>query len=210
MAKPKTYVCKQCGEKVVYTEQTPSLQIGKRTRYFHDKCLNKYKEEKRNEEEQAEFRKKENLLLDKLVEVAGEIHEVPKLPDMAYQMPRSWYHVIQDWRNGSQRYTHNFKKKYKKGIPYDVLIEAYKLSKDAIRWSKMDKNFKDTQQEVRYGLAIVNSKIPDAMKKLQRDQHMEKVAKIRQEAEAEELNKERETVYKKQNKASYDISDLLS
>jgi hypothetical protein len=200
--------CQQCEVKQPLDETMTFIEkvsdSGRTTKkYFHIKCLDKY------EEKQA-ILDKEKAELDELVTVVGEIHELPKPdPEMNYELPRGWYHVIQDWRNGTQRYTRNFKKKYKKGIPYPVLTEAYKLSKDTIRWSKMDKNFKDTQQEMRYALVVVNSKINDAMKKQLRDQHMEKVDKIREEEELQKLEHERETVYKKKKKASFDISDLL-
>lgn len=204
----RTVKCQQCDEKQPFNEEEMTFiekvsDSGRKTKkYFHIKCLNKY-------EEEQTFLDKEKAELDELVEVAGAIHEAPKPPNLAHQLPRIWYHMIQDFRNGTSRYTRNFKKRYKKGIPYHVIAEAYKLSKDSIRWAKMDKNFKDTTSEVRYSLAIVSNKIPDALKKQQRDEHMAKVEKVREQEEIERLEHERETVYKKQQKASYDISDLL-
>jgi hypothetical protein len=199
--------CQHCGGKEPYNKEVHDLKIyttkggQEQKRYFHRKCLNKY------EKEEA-FKNKEQEELDKLVKVVGEIHDAPKPPNLAYQLPRIWYHMIQDIRNGTNRYTKNMKKRYKKGIPYNVIVEAYKLAKDGIKWSKMDKQFKDTASEIRYGLAIVNNKIPDALKKIERDRHMDKINKIREEEELQDMEYERETVYKKK-KASYDISDLF-
>lgn len=204
---PRAVKCQQCDIKETFDESTFTVvekesDSGRKTRkYFHNECLNKY-----IQEEQEKDREKESL--DRLVEVAGQIHDAPKPPNLAHQMPRDWYHYIQDWRNGTQRYTRGFKKKFKQGIPYDVIADAYKLSRDGIKWSKMDKQFKDFKSEVRYGLAIVNNKIPDALKKAERDKHMERVKEAREREELENMKYERETVFQKK-KADYDISDLL-
>jgi hypothetical protein len=214
MAKPRLITCRGCDEKQPFDEQTMAFtestsKSGRNTkRYYHNECLNKHNEKKELERQNKEAVKKENEALDMLVEVAGLIHEAPKPINLAYQFPRDWYHVIQDWRNGSQRYTSKYKKRFKMGIPYDVIAEAYKMSKDSIRWAKMDKHFKDMNSEIRYSLVIVNSKIPDALKKRERDLHMEKVSKVREEHEIENMEHEREVVYKKK-KASYDISEFL-
>lgn len=203
----RTVKCQHCGDKQPFDEQTMTFiekvsDSGRKTKkYFHSKCLNKYEEEQQAID-------KEQELLDKLVEVAGGIHDAPKPPNLAHQMPRMWYHMIQDIRNGTNRYTRNFKKRYKKGIPYDIITEAYRLAQDGIKWSRMDKQFKDFQSEVRYGLAIVNNKIPDALKKAERNASMEKINKIREQEELDRMEHERDTVYQKK-KASYDISDLL-
>jgi hypothetical protein len=199
--------CQECLEKQEFNEESMTFiekvsDSGRKTRkYFHTECLNKYNEKQ-------EFLDKEQKLLDELVEVAGDIHEAPKPPNMSYQMPRVWYHMIQDIRNGTNRYTRGFKKKYKKGIPYSIIIRAYKMSKDAIKWSKMDKQFKEIGGEVRYGLAVVSNKIPDALKKAEREEHAEKIARAKQEKMMQEQHEEREVSYKKK-KSSYDISDFL-
>lgn len=208
MARKVTVKCQQCQEKQLFNEEEMTViekisDSGRKTRkYFHIKCLNKYKEE------QA-FKDKEQGELDILVKVAGEIHNAPKPPNLCHQFPRMWYHMVQDFRNGTSRYTRNFKKRYKKGIPYPIITEAYKMSKDSIAWAKMDKHFKDTTSEVRYCLAIVSGKIPDALKKAERDASMEKVRKVREKEELQDMELERESVYQKR-RASYDISDLLS
>jgi hypothetical protein len=207
MARKVTVKCQQCKEKQIYDEETMTIvdrfsDSGRKYRkYFHNKCLNKYNEEQeKTDEELAE--------LDKLVEIAGAIHEAPKPPNMAYQFPRDWYHIIQDFRNGTNRYTRNWKKRFKKGVSYAVLAEAYRLSRDGIKWSRMDKHFKDFSSECRYALAIVSNKIPDAIRKLEKDAHMEKANKAREERELEMMETERETVYQKR-KASSDFSELF-
>lgn len=214
MAKQIPKTCRWCKEKQLFDEKTMTFRIstsanGRDTKvYYHIECLNKYNEKQDKELSDKEFRVVEQVLLDKLVEVAGAIHEAPKPVDLAYQMPRIWYHMIQDFRNGTQRYTSNFKKRYKKGVPYEIITEAYKLSKDGIKWARMDKQFKDSASECRYALAIVSNKIPDAIKKLERDKAMDKVNKAREQKELEDMKHEREAVYKPK-KASYDISELF-
>lgn len=199
--------CQQCETKEYYNEETMTFIVhetasGRKTRkYFHNECLIKYNEKQ-------DFLDKEQEGLDRLVKVVGGIHDVPKNKEGIYQIPRQWFPMIQDLRNGTNRYTRGFKKKYKKGVGWDVLIEAYKLSKDGIQWSKMTKQFKDTMIEMKYGLAIVVNKIPDALKKKERDNHMEKLNKIREQELLDNMKHEREVKYQGK-KASYDISELF-
>lgn len=177
----------------------------KMRKYFHHKCLIKHKEKQK-------FIDEEKKRLDDLVKFVGSIHNIPKNESGVPLLPRQWYHWIQDLRNGTNRYTKGFKiqKQYKKGVGYDVLEEAYKLSRDGIQWAKMSKKFKDTLGEIRYGLAIVCNKIPDAVRSIERKDHEEKIAKIREEQLIKEMKEsDNREVKLNKDRASYDISDFI-
>lgn len=200
--------CQYCGKKDVFTEETMVkhenvTSTGKtQNKYFHKECYEPFKKEQAKK--QAESKR-----LDKLVQMAGSIHELEKSESGSYILPRMWYHTIQDWRNGTQRYTMNFKKKYKKGIPYQVLTEAYKQSQDAIKWSKLNKNFDSVKSEIRYGMAIVNNKIPDAMKKLKQEKMLKEKNEKTEKDRIEMMELERDVNYKDVKKDSEDMTDIL-
>lgn len=80
---------------------------------------------------------------------------------------------MQDIRNGTDRYKKGYSKQFKKGVSYIIIREAYRMSEKSIVWARRNRNFKNFDQELNYGLAIVKSNLPKAYKDLKRNK-MEK------------------------------------
>lgn len=144
-------ICQWCREKSEREEMLFEQQ-GRAKKYYHVECHAKYLEEK--EEKQLEVQR-----LDRLVQVIKSIHNIK-------DVPKGLYPFIQDLRNGTIRFRGPVLKKSKKGIPYEVIEESYRMSADSIAWSKRSKDFKNTMAELKYGLAIVSNNINDAYKNI--------------------------------------------
>lgn len=199
----KPVVCRWCLIEERFDEETMMYvdiysEKGNRYRkYFHKDCFPKA-------EEEDKFKRKEEDELDDLMEMIADVHNIT-VPNV----PRQLYSLLQDIRNGTNRYRKKKKIRFKDGVSYPVIKEAYRLSKDDIRWARMNKQFKKLFDEMRYGLAIVHNRIGDAMKAEINRKRQEALAKAR-EKEMEDLEDEqtRGVKYKK-DETSYDISAFL-
>lgn len=154
------------------------------------------------------MKKREDENMHKLAQMVGKLHGVPKNENGNYMLPTSWYHQIQDLRNGTERYSSNFKKKYKQGFSFTVIAEAYRISVKGINRAKKKISFESINQELNYGVAVVRNNIPDAMKRLQARKQQDAVNKVKEKEFIENIETEREVAYQKK-KAVYDLSDFL-
>lgn len=161
---------------------------GKSRKYYHADCFAEHQADKQKRAEEA-------AKLDSLVETIKDIHGL-------ISIPKQFYPFIQDMRNGTIRFQGKPIKKYKQGVPYEIIEQAYKLSKDSIHWSKENKNFKNSSGELRYGLAIVSNKINDASAYMRNRQKQQSAAAAMQKPS------ERKVEYKKRENKK-DISDFL-
>jgi hypothetical protein len=123
-------------------------------KYWHHECWEESKEE-------LEFIKNELQELDDLSNTIKNIHNLEKIPN-------GFYVYLQDLRNGTVKLGKSKMKKYKEGVPYNIIKKAYELSKKKIHWSKHNVNFKSDMSELVYGYKIMDSKINEAVKELKR------------------------------------------
>lgn len=167
----------------------------KKNLYYHPECYPKHVKHQ-------EFLLKEKQEKDELNEV------VKKLYNVEYQLPPQYWELVSDLREGTNRYEKFWKKRYKKGIPFSVLKEAYLMSKADIEWARLNKNFKTLQNELKYGLSIVLSKVNDAHRKIKAREQQQKMATAIEQQQIEMMMDDRDVSYKKQSKED-DLSFLL-
>jgi len=194
-------ICQICREKDVKENMEvysiTSEKTGKTTnKYYHKgKCWEKFIKEK----EESEREQRERDELDSVLR---------SLFNIKVKYPDSIWWMIEDLRNGTNRFQKFWKKKYKKGYPYSVIAEAYRMSKDDIEWARLNRHFKDLGQEMRYSLKIIQSKLEDAYKKRIRTEQSEKIAKAKEESQLDLMFDNREVEYKKKDDG-LDMSDIL-
>jgi primosomal protein N' len=152
--------------------------------------------------------KRKNFIVQEMKE-KDELNEVIKsIHDIKYDIPPRIWELIQDLRNGTNRYVSFWKKKYKAGVPYSVMAEAYRMSKDNIEWAKLNKRFKTKEIELSYCLRTMQSRIEDAYRKIKRTEQSKQIAKATEIHQVEQLIENRQVEFKKQ-KSEFDISHIL-
>ena len=137
---------------------------GKRRSYYHHSCWP-------NEQTRREEAEKERKALKELCEYIMELHGFRLLP-------KSFFPFLQDLRNGTVRFQGPVQSKYKQGIPYEVIHEAYRLCQDNIAWAKRNKRFSSDLAEVKYGFAIIQNNINQAYESWQRKQQASQAVSI--------------------------------
>jgi hypothetical protein len=196
--------CQYCNETIPYSEKdtlTKEVKVSKSTGksknlYYHPECYPKHIK-------CQEFLSKEKQERDELNEVVKNIYGVQ------YQLPLKFWEMVNDIRNGTNRYEKFWKKRYKKGIPYSVLKEAFLMSKADIEWARLNKRFRTLDQELRYGLVIAVSKANDAHRKIKAREQQEKMALAIEQNQLEMMQDDREVSYKNVAKKHDDISFIL-
>lgn len=197
--------CQICEKTELYKERLELMEIESKTsektgktsnKYFHKgKCWEKHLKEQ-------SFKVNEKKEKDELNNIIKSIHNIK------FDLPPNIWELIQDLRNGTDRYKTFWKKRYKQGVPYGVMAEAYRMSKDNIEWAKLNKRFKTKEVEIKYSLRTMQSKIEDAYNKLKRTEQSQQFAKATERQQVEHLIEERQVEFKKQ-KSEFDISHIL-
>lgn len=137
--------CWWCRDKD-YDENMVTVEVGKQKKRYHKhSCYDKYLEDKKFKEQEAEE-------LDELVETIKDLHNIE-------QIPKQFYSYLQDIRNGNEFFGKVGNKKSKSGYPYHVISETYKQIKDSINWARNNREFKGTNNFLAYTKAIVTDKI---------------------------------------------------
>jgi hypothetical protein len=197
--------CQYCESKELWQDRDKMIieqkisESGKtKNLYYHKECYPK--ELKKREMIAKELKEK-----DELDRVVKEIY------NCKYSLPPRFWELINDLRNGTIRYVKGSKviKKYKKGVPYPVIKEAYLMSKQDIEWARLNKNFKTLDQELHYGLKIIQSKLNDAYKKLKRNEQIQEMNKKNEEKQIEEIFENNKEVKFVKKKSEIDISHIL-
>lgn len=186
-----------------YCEQTDSSdlmtfeQAGSVKKYYHAKeCYQKHLEKQKVID-------KEKTELDDLANLIKSLHNVTVIPSSHYVM-------LQGLRNG-ETYKKGVKaKRYKDGVPYEIIKKTYEYCSKSIKHAVATKKFTSIKSELMYGLSIVYDKInyitrKEGKKERQREKE-ELLREEREEAMVEEIRKE--VVYKKQEDKT-DLSDFL-
>lgn len=144
--------CKFCGDKdtplgelVKHVVERPS---GNSNLYFHEECYSDYLEE-------LEFKANE-------VKERDELNETLKDVLMRPQFGTYIWTLIQAVRNGEEIGLVSSRKKsqrYKEGVTYSKLNEAFKYSKDDIQYILRTKNFDNNIAEFKYALQLAISNL---------------------------------------------------
>jgi hypothetical protein len=163
--------------------------------YYHPECYPKHLEHQ-------EFIKKDLQQKDELNET------VKKIYNLNFDMPKRWWGYIGDLREGTNRHEKFWKKKYKQGVPYNVIKEAFLLSVQDIQWARMSKNFKTIDKELQYGLMIMQGKVNDAYRKMKTREQQTKINEALEQTQIKEMSENREVSFKKTEKDK-DYSYLL-
>lgn len=204
---PRYVKCQECGNTELYTERLEKMEIVSKTSettnktrnfYYHKgKCWDKHN-------------KNQNFIVDELGKRDELDIVIKKIYNIKYQVPPRIWQMIQDLRNGTNRFQKFFKKRYKEGVPYDVIAEAYRMSGDSIKWAKLNRRFRDKEEEMRYGLKIVQSKIEDAYNKLKNSENTKKFSEAKEKVNLDlEFNDNRKVDYNKKKESVEDLSSIF-
>lgn len=205
---PRYVKCRHCNETELFVEREEKMEIvtivsektgkSKNTFYHKEKCWINYQKEQ-------EFIIGELNEKDNLNDVIKEIYNIQ------YQIPPRIWSLLQDLRNGTNRYQKFFKRKYKEGVPYDVLAQAYRMSKDGLHWAKLNKRFKSLEEEMRYGVIVMQSKIEDARRKIKLSEQSQKFSDAKESDVVRDILDNREVDFKKNKpkEKELDLSDIL-
>lgn len=145
------------------------IQAGKQHKYIHPECFPLYLKDK-------EFKEQENRELQELLETIKQIHRIDLIPP-------AFYPFIQEVRNGDVLFG-KIEKKYKEGIPYQIIDYTYEFCDEKIAWAKANKQFNNVLSELKYGLAIVKNNVENAKKEMSKVEN--------QTQQKEELTKQTE------------------
>lgn len=195
--------CQFCGQTVPYKERdtlTHEVKVSGKgkpvNKYWHNECYPK-------ELKKREFLLNEQKQKDEMYETVKKIYNINFTPS------KSWWEMIADLREGTNRYQKFWKKRYKQGVPYNVIREAFLLSVPDIEWARMSKNFKSLDQEMRYGLMIMQGKVNDAFRKLKTREQQSKINEAMEQVHIEDMKDNREVSFKKKQQENRDFSYLL-
>lgn len=197
--------CQFCNESIPYSERETLAHEEKEYQskgvtktkniYWHQECYPK-------ELKQREFLLQEKKEKDELNETLQKIYKVK------YNFSSNFWWMISDLREGTNRFQKFWKKKYKQGIPFPVIREAYMMSVQDIEWARMSKSFKNLNDEMRYGLMIMQGKVNDAYRKMKTREQQSKINEAREEIQIEDMKENRQVSFKKKQQ-DRDYSYLL-
>ncbi len=195
--KLKCQICKELSEReLMEVVSKTSKKTGKTVnKYYHKgECWDSYLKE------QSDINKemKEKDELDAVLK---------KMFNIKVDYPDNIWWMIQDLRNGTNRFKKFWKKSFKKGYPYPVIAEAYRMSKDNIEWARLNKRFRNLEEEMKYSLKIIQKKLEDAYKKQDRTMLQEKLSEAKEVNDIDLMTDNREVKYKKHD--GFDMSDIL-
>jgi len=165
----REYKCYYCKNKIKTNEELIENKSndGKKVLYrIHKTCF--------------EFREKEKLELDSLVETIKKIYNIEIIPS-------SFYVRLQDLRNGND--TYNKVKKSKNGYRYKLIEYTYRKKYPDIK--KTLPNINGSINQLNYGLAIVRNSINDVVLELKaRNARKKELEKVRDEKVVTKISKE--------------------
>lgn len=200
-----TRVCKWCKEKgyldemVVYEKETGKFNKNgtpKITRScYHKACNEMYLKDK-------EFKEQEALELDSLYDYIKELHGLEIVDGRMFKR-------IQDLRNGNVSNYKSSYKKYKKGVPYSLMLESYKFSERNIDHAMRTMSFQTTWNEFAYCFAIMERNINEVSSNIKHAEKREFNQKITSEDFKIDINKTKNKLKNKKSDDDLDISQFL-
>lgn len=193
--------CNWCKEKenkeTMFAEEKVTEQLNKdgspriTRKYFHNDCHSLYLQDKEQKE-------KELKALDQLYQYLIKLHNLDVLDGRMMEK-------IQDLRNGSIKVKAKKIKRYKEGVPYELMLDTYKFIEDRADYIKKTNEFKTEWNEFSYifGTMVNNiNAIKDAAVKRKTAERINKAIKINQETVEVQVKNSTK-------KDELDISDFL-
>lgn len=190
--------CQYCGVTDTPKDEMEFELVGKTKpvrKYYHQTCYQKFLEDKRFKEKEAEE-------LDKLKTTIEDIFGIKQLPNQAYPF-------LQKLRNGEQVFgKQNMGKRYKEGYTYSLIEETFRHCEDTIHYWLDRINSDGFMGAFKYALAIVIDKIYFVEQRAKERENKDKM--IEKHIEQVEVSDVMfESNYKKKNKKDDDILDFL-
>lgn len=189
MALVKCPICEQRGHK--------ENMIQEDKRYYHvEYCHDKWKRDK-------EATRIENQQWDDLYQYIIKLHDIIVLP-------KGNITRLKDLRAGFDTKSGKRERKWRTGADFLLMLEAYKLAEDSIKWciaNKLDGS-NDTRA-INYGISIMIDKLNDAYaRRKKREYHQEHLERTK--VSNQDMSLETEKLKSKNNKSDeLDISAFL-
>lgn len=131
------YKCQYCGEKDDVKLMCVAESAGKRNKYVHKKCYDKYMQKK-------EQKVKNEIAKDGFYNYVSRLYNIKILPKIYYIRITK---LLVDY-------------------DYSIIQQAYLQSENSILWARKNKNFSNSiSKELNYGLAIISDKLDGIKKK---------------------------------------------
>lgn len=176
------------------TDRKDMIKIeGKFNKYYHISCYPKY-------QKKQEVINQDVVEWEELFEYLKEVFDVPTLSGNAIK-------TLQDLRNGYLKVHNRVVKRYKMGVPFNIMTETYKRYRKQIDYALNTKQFKGEGAFI-YCFKIMESKIGETVtmrKKKEKHDKTRKIADKRTIAPTDEVPK---AEFKKKEYEK-DISDFL-
>jgi hypothetical protein len=161
-------------------------------KYVHPDCHPLYLEQKK-------FKEIEAKKLDDLYRYLMDLHKFVNVDDRMFVF-------LQDLRNGTIILKGFRFKKYKEGVPFELMLQTYKYLSKTIDNILRTMTFKDKWQEFLYVFVVMERCINEVNEMNKRQQKHEKKMNAPVNAETIEINV---PVKKKKGKDELDITDFL-
>lgn len=199
---PKCQYCKEQGTtSEMVKEETVTRQLKKDgtprmlNKYFHQTCYGLYLEDKK-------FKQEELKKLDELYLYILKVHDVLALDGRMMEK-------IQDLRNGTVKVGNKKIVRYKTGVPYEIMLQTYKVQASVIDNVLRSTSFETKWNEFSYIFGIVVKNINEvvAMNK-RKEKHDARLAETTVKKDISVI--EVKDVYRKRKaKDNLDITDFL-
>lgn len=182
--------CPICEEK---KDKIEMIRDGNKRYYCKGECWDKFLKDK-------EFREKENREWGELYEYLKELHGLKILGTGTIKR-------LQDLRAGS---VYNSKlgkmvRKEKSGIEFNLILDAYKLAENSIKWCIVNKlNHANDARALNYCMSIMIDKLGEADRNRKRKIKQDELLNVKKENGVE---KSKELVFSKQNSETFDFLD---
>lgn len=151
---PKCHWCKDNGEKdQMYCDEKPTGKFNKNgspkmfRKYFHSKCHELFLNDK-------EYKKNEATKLNDLYIYIRDLHGLISLDERMMEK-------IQDLRNGTIKIANKKVKKYKSGVPYELMLQTYRYNANTIDDVMRKMHFKEKWNEFSYIFGIITKSVND-------------------------------------------------
>lgn len=183
----KCPVCEQYGHKdKMFREEDK--------RYYHvEYCHDRYLRDK-------EATRIENQQWDDLYQYIIKLHDIIVLP-------KGNITRLKDLRAGFDTKSGKRERKWRTGPDFGLMLEAYKLAEDSIKWCIVNKlDGSNDTKAINYGISIMIDKLNEAFARRKSKQRQQEYALINKDTENKEIE---ELVYKPKNVSLNSIVDFL-
>lgn len=195
---PKCHWCKEIGEKEqMHCDEKPTGKFNKNgspkmfRKYFHSACHELFLDDK-------EYKQIEANKLTNLYNYLLNLHGIIALDERMMEK-------IQDLRNGTIKINNKKVKKYKSGVPYELMLQTYRYNANTIDDVMRKMHFKEKWNEFSYMFGIVTKSVNDINAMNERSEKTN-TFKSKVSTEAIEINVKKKEVKKVDE---MDISELL-